>query len=583
TAIWGGLFALLFIYFFLRRMRMTLIMTVAIPVSVLISLTILYFIGWTLNTVTMMGLMVSVGMVVDNAIVVLENIYRKRNQGMEPAEASMQGASEVSMAVTMATLTTIVVFLPMILIQDQSGFFSFYLKRVGFPVIFALLASLVVALVLIPLATTRFISARPVKEWRIISRSRNSYQKSLKWVLGRRLDTVLVIIAIMLFTFMFLMKKVPQSDTNPGRISDIFLLFDLPDNYNLEDADLFFKGIEDTLNRHSERYDIKAVDTRFRKNRGRIQIFLYPAEKQQWYHSIAGGVRTILGIESSPKMERDEILNDLKQRLPMRPGVTMRTSWRGSSGGGDEGSVSVMLYGDDTGRLAELADEVKRRLQLIPGVISVETDRETGSDEIKITLNRQVSERNGISPNQVASTLMYAVRGITLPRFHAGDKEIEMRIQLQEEDRQNLEQLKNITFYNQAGTPVSLSSLAEFSINKGFGQIPRENGKTFLAVKAKTTRSDLMRISSQIDQVMKDFQLPYGYSWEKGARFSSMSQQETSFAQAMQIAVVFVFLLMGILFESFILPLSVLIAIPLSLFGAYLMLYLTGTAQDTMT
>ncbi len=582
TALWGGLFALLVIYFFLRRFRMTFIMTVAIPLSVLISLTVLYFMGWTLNTVTMMGLMVSVGMVVDNAIVVLENIYRKRNAGMSTREASISGAGEVSLAVTMATLTTIVVFLPMILIQDPSGFFSFYLKRIGLPVIFALLASLMVALVLIPLATTRLISDRPMKELPVIGFSRNLYRKSLSIVLQRRLEAVLVILGIMAVTFGYLMPHTPKSDSNPGNISDFFMRFDLPNNYTLEDADDFFKSVEDTIFAYQKEWDVKAVDTRFRKDHGRIRVFLNEPERNQWYHVVYKGISSIIGLPASSRMDKDAVLEDLKKRLPLMPGITFRTSWRGSNEGEDGGTVSIMLYGDDTGKLSDLASEVERRMRLLPGVISVETDRETGGDEIKISMDRQIAQRNGINPNQVAFTLMYAVRGITLPRFHSGDKEIEVRIQLKEEDRQNLEQLKNMTFLNRNGRSVPLSALAKFTMHRGFGQIPRENGKSFLAVKAKTTRTDLMKISGQIDALMKDFSLPYGYSWEKGSRFMRMREQGASFQQAMMISIIFVFLLMGILFESFVLPLSVLIAIPLSLFGAYLMLFITGTSQDIM-
>ncbi len=582
TAFWGGIFAILVLYFFLRRLRITLIMTIAIPVSVLIALTITYFMGWTLNTVTMMGLMISVGMVVDNAIVVLENIYRKQNQGLGPRKAALEGASEVMLAVTMATLTTIVVFMPMILVSDDGGFFSFYLKRVGMPVIFALLGSLFVALALIPLATTRLYSPKPVPELTIIGRLREWYLKALQWVLRRRLDTVLVLVGILALTFGFLMPNTPKADMKSGGISDFRLIFTLPPNYTLEDADAFFKQVEDTIFAHAKEYNVKAVDTRFRKSHGRIQVFLHPPENDEWYYNVYRTVGKWLGFYRETTLPRDQVLADLKRRLPEKPGVRFRTSWRSASQGGDQGSVSVTLYGDDTGKLAELAEEVERRLRLLPGVLSVETDREAGGDEIAIYIDREVVQRNGINPREVAFTIMYALRGITLPRFQEKNKEIQMRIQLKEEDRQNLEQLKNLTFVNRDGKPVPLSAIARFSFSKGFGQIPRENGKTFLSVKATTQMEDLPRLSRMIDQVMKDFEMPFGYHWEKGQRFRRFMQQNTSFLNSMAIAVIFVFILMGILFESFVLPLSVMIAIPLSLFGAYLMLYLTRTPQDIM-
>ncbi|UCF65158.1 MAG: efflux RND transporter permease subunit [bacterium] len=578
TALWGGFFALLVIFFFLRRIRMTIIMTLAIPLSILISLTITYFIGWTLNTVTMMGLMVSVGMVVDNAIVVLENIYRKRNEGFKPKEASVIGASEVSLAVTMATLTTIVVFLPILLIDDS---FFFYLRRVGIPVIFALLASLFVALVLIPLTTTRMISDKPVPEIPIVVWNRKLYQRVLSFVLDHRIDAMIVLLVLMYVTFFVLAPKVPSSDAAPGNISDLNLIFDMPSNYVVDETDAFFKEVEDTLFTYAKKYRIKAVDTGFRKTFGRVRVFLEASERDQWYDNIYRTIRAVIGFPLIKDLTSDEILTDLKPRLPTRPGIRFRTSWRGSSQE-DEGSVSIMIYGDDTDRLERLADEAARRMRLIEGVISVDTDQEIGGDEIKVVMNRNIAQRNGINPDQVAYTIMYAVRGIMLPRFYASDKEIEMRIQLQEEDRENLGQLKNITFINRNGKPVPLSSLAKFNLEKSFGEIARTDGKTYLEVKAKTPMNNLQKMSQQIDEIMQDFQLPYGYSWEKGSRFWRMREQDDSFKNAMLIAVIFVFLLMGVLFESFVLPLSVLVAIPLSLFGAYLALFLTETSQDLM-
>jgi HAE1 family hydrophobic/amphiphilic exporter-1 len=310
TALWGGLFALLVIFFFLRRIRMTLIMTLAIPLSILISLTMTYFIGWTLNTVTMMGLMVSVGMVVDNAIVVLENIYRKRNEGLKPEEASLIGASEVSLAVTMATLTTIVVFLPLLLIEDS---FFFYLRRVGIPVIFALLASLFVALVLIPLTTTRMISNKPVPEIPVVVWNRNLYRRILSFVLNRRLDAMIVLIAIIFITFNVLAPQVPSSDASPGNISDLTLRFDLPPNYVVEETDAFFIEVEDTLFKYAQKYRIKAVDTGFRKTYGRMRVFLEPSARDQWYDNIYRSLRSLIGIPLEKEMTSDPVQNLLER------------------------------------------------------------------------------------------------------------------------------------------------------------------------------------------------------------------------------------------------------------------------------
>lgn len=583
TALWGGLFSIFILFFFLRNLRMTIIMMFAIPLSVLISLIAIYFIGWTINVIVMMGLMISVGMVVDNGIVVLENIYRRRSEGDDAKSAAVAGASEVNLAIIMATLTTIFVFVPMLIIRDGHGGFNFYMQRIGLPVIFALLASLFVALVLIPLATTQLSDQGWSKESSFILWMKGYYERLLQSALHNRMNSIMVVIAIFVVTFGFLMPNTPSSDSMDGNINDIRLIFDLPSHFTQEDAEAFFVQVEDTIQAKSEEYQVKTIDTGFRRGFGRVRVYLEKPPRQQWFDVVIDGVSGLLGLKEEDPMTREEVLADLKERVQLKPGIEMRTSWRRAASGGDGGSVSINLYGDDTGTLAELAEEVKRRMRTLDGVQSVETDSESGDDEIRITMDREMVTRNGINPNQVAYTLMYAVRGINLPRFQAYDKEIEIRVQYQEEDRENLSQLKNITFQNDQGQSIPLSAIASFQIDKGFGQIARENGKTFLAVKANTTADDLPRISGQIDALMKDFKMPYGYDWQKGSRFRNFGDQGTAFVTAMILAIIFVYLIMAILFESFIIPISIILAIPLSFFGAYFLLWSTGTTQDLMS
>lgn len=578
TAFWGGAFAIIILLLFLRNFRMTGIMMFAIPLSILISLMVLYFTGWTLNLFTMMGLMISVGMVIDNGIVVLENIYRKRNEGMNNRDASILGASEMNLAMILATLTTVIALLvPILLIDDDSGGFKFFMSQIGMPVVFALVASLLIALVLIPLATTKLSIKYIPKESKFIRVSKTYYDRILKVVLKRRMDTVFVVILFIIFTVISFQLS-PRGDDQGGGISDLQLIFDLPDNFTEEEASDYFRTVEDTIAKHQERYNIRAFETGFRRTFGRIRVYLETPENTQWYHALYDKIVTVIGMESTQNMKRAEVLADLKERIPQKPGVEFRTSWRGNSDNADGGSVSILLYGDDTGTLAKMATEVERRMRLLEGVISVETDREAGTDEIKIEMNREVVTRNGLNPNQIAYTLMYAVRGLNLPRFQAQDKEIEVRVQLQEADRENLGQLKNITFINNQGRSIPLSAVADFTIEKGFGQIKRRNGKTYLEVKANTTSEDLSNISEQIDAMMKDYPMPVGYDWQKGSRFVRFDDQLTGGLNAMLLAVLFVYLIMAVLFESLMLPLSVMLTIPLAFFGAFLALNLTQTS-----
>ena len=579
AALWGGFFAFSVLYFFLRRFRMTLILCLAIPLSLLITLTTMYFIDWTLNLITMMGLMVSVGMVVDNSIVVLENIYSKRTEGRDNKNSALWGSSEVGLAVTMATMTTVVVFLPLILMNDEIGF-KFYMLRIGIPVIISLIASLFVAMVFIPLAATKVVSKRQVEEPLAIRKINALYQKVLRWTLTHRLETSIILISIVISMF-YAAEQAQSTDESEGNINDVRLFFDLPENLTIEDVEVLFRIVEDTVRAKSDAYNLRTINSRFSHNRGHMRIFLHPVEKLQWYEALYNNVTKSLGLREGSIMEYSEVVEDLKKRLPQFPGVEIRTSWFREAG--DEASLELSLFGDDTEKLVELSKEVERRLRTIKEIVSLETDREEGSDEIRLHIKRGQAQKYGISPQVITGTVQYALRGIPLPKYQTEEKEIDVRIQLREDDRRNLYQLKNLTFFSENGREIPLDAVADFTINKGYGGIHRENGKTFLSVKANLSEETMGAVYAQVDQVMNGFEMPYGYSWSKGHRYRRMMESDESQLFAIILAITFVFLLMGFLFESFVLPLSVIISIPFSFFGAFWLMYLTGTPIDLMS
>jgi len=579
AGIWGGFFAFAVLYFFLRRLRMTFIVNLAIPLSVLITLTVMYFIGWTLNLITMMGLMVSIGMVVDNSIVVLENIYKKRAEGNDTKTASLWGSSEVSLAVTMATATTIVVFLPLILMNDEAGF-RFFMLRIGLPVIISLVASLFVALVFIPLASTRVVSEREVKEPSIIIKANKLYQRMLLWTIGHRIETSVILLLIIVSMF-YASDKAKKTDSMEGNINNINLFFDMPENLTRDQVARMIAIVEDTVKIKSEKYNLRTINSRHSNNFARMEVFLHPPEKREWYEAFFHRIVKGLDLKDFAVMEYDEVVEDLKKRLPKFPGVEIRTSWRRDSSN-EDASISLSLYGDDTGKLYELSKEIERRLKTIDEIISIETDREEGKDEIQLSINRVQAKKYGISPQMISGTVQYAIRGIPLPKYQTEDKEIDVRIQLQEKDRQNLSQLKNLTFFTNSGKEIPLDAVASFNIVKGFGEIHREDGKTYLRIKANSTDEDMGALFAKVDKAMAGFEMPYGYSWGKGSRFDRMRESDESQNFALILSITFVFLIMGFLFESFVLPLSVIVSIPFSFFGAFWLMYLSGTPIDLM-
>jgi len=578
AGLWGGIFAFLILLFFLRRVRMTLLITLAIPMSLVITVISMYFIGWSLNLFTLMGMMICVGLVVDNSIVVVENIYRRRLLGDKPRPAAITGASEVSLAITMATLTTVVVFLPLILMSDNSGL-SFYLLRIGLPVITALLGSLLVALVFIPLVANRLPIKGKIVESRIISSSRTGYAAMLKWTMSHKFDAVIIALAI-LMSIQIPAQLMKKADSAEGNINDFRLIVEMPDNYTLDDADRLFAVLEDFMGNNREKYNIKTVDTRFMYNWGVVRVYMNQMENNQWWYVFYRNVRKALGVPVDRRLNRAEILEDIAETVPQFPGVKIRTEWWDQAQ--NDKSVSVYIYGRDTGTLKPFALEAERRLSRIPGLLNIETDLQKLSNEVHITIDRVLSKKYGVSPQEIAGLVSYIVRGIDLPDFRTEEKEIDIRIQLQKEDRETLHQLKAMTVTTPAGREIPLAAFVNFRIEKGLGTVYRNNGRTYLSVKGYTAEDNVDAMYEKIDAVMEGFVLPRGYAWDKGARFRMWQEQDNAQRFAVILAITFVFILMGVLFESFVLPLSILVCIPFSFFGAFWMLYLTGTTFDIM-
>lgn len=577
SAKWGGFFAVLILLFFLRRVRMTLIVTTAIPLSILITLTFIYFYGWTLNIMTMMGLMVCIGLVVDNSIVIIENIFRYKQMGYPHREASVKGTSEVSLAVTMATMTTVVVFLPLILMSSDVGF-TFFMQRIGIPVIVALIASLIVALLFIPLATTWLTRARVVKEPWLIRKSLKLYDRMLKWTLAHRFD-VFIILVLLIGSVTIPMKKVPSTDMLRGNINDARLYFDLPNNYSLERSREYFTIVEDSLDKYREKYDVRMINVRYSRTHGRVQVFLHPDTENEWWRTVYRKTRKLISMPGKHKMSREEVIADVKKHIPTRAGIKFRTDWRRDV---DNTAVSVSLYGKDIRHLIDLSEEVERRLRLIPELTDVDTDLEHGDDEVHLTIDRNQARKYGLTISEIAGNVSYALRGVELPEYHAEDKEIDIRIQLQESDRETLQQLKAFRIRNRENKAIPLATVAKFLIKKAPDDIRREDGKTQLRVTAITSKDNADKLFQQIDQAMEGFEMPRGYSWSKGHRYERMQESDESQKFALYLAITFVFLLMGVLFESFVMPLVVIISFPLSIIGVYWILFLTSTPFDVM-
>lgn len=564
TALTGGLFALVILWVFLREWRMTLLIAAAIPFSMMITVAIIYFRGGDLNLIAMMGLMLAVGMVVDNAIVVVETIYRRRAEGASARDAAIQGTAEVNLAIVLSTATTMVVFLPVILMSENAGF-SFFLGVLGFPVIFALLASLLVALVFAPL-TTRYLPTgrvRPDARW--LAWLTASYTWVLGSLLRRRLDALAVLTAVAMLTVTVAVPGVRCTGSADTNLNDFSVRFTVPPQADIYARDAVMGEIESVLAANREAWGVRVYRGRVSDTdrEGRLFVYLLP----------------------DAPMTRDEVMAAARKAMPKDiPGVTVSIGWEGG-GRGSTRSLSVQVEGEDMNTLEALAGEAVRRLREVDSVVDARIgDLEQGADEIRLNVRRDATARYGLDAQQVGQTVAFALRGTALPPLREGEREIDVASQFSLADRSDISTVLDFQLWSPAlMSLVPVRAVTDVAFGRGPSSIRRTNRRTSVEVVLDLEEGVAPRdLWPQIDEALADMALPRGYDVRRGSSFDQQAEDDAALTLALLLSVCFVFLLMGMLFESFVLPLAVITTIPMAFAGAFWMLWLTDTPMDMM-
>jgi len=578
AGLWGGLFSIIVLYLFLRSAKMTLTITLAIPLSILASIVVLYFLGWSLNMATMMGLLLSVGLVVDNSIVIVENIHVKRELGMNPKEAALSGAGEMGLAITLATLTTIVVFLPLIVMGDN-GEMQFWLLRIGVPVMLSLLASLVIALLLIPLATIVFAEKTETnKGTKTQSRLSKWYLSLLRWTLLQRSYASITIVALLVLSYAVPFKKIGQ-DLNSGGQQDVRLRYEFPGGQDIETIKSYFDTVYDYLDSQKPRYNFDTYSSFYWAEQGSIQLQFDEAVKP-WY--VTGYQSTLgsFGLWNNPHLTREEIVEDLRKNVSAPPGAQLRFNSKDQD---PSKTFNIALYGDDTETLKRISQEVERRLRSVDGLVAVETEDDMQRQEMNITLDREKANHYGIETQMISGAISYAIRGNQVGYYYdSNGRRSRIRIWLDENDRESINHVRKLTFEGSNGALVPLDSLASLSYESGARAIRRQDRKTVMRVQGIATEEDSTELFKLVDAVMKDLELPRGYRWDKGGRYQQLQESNQTLTFTLLMIVVFIILLMGAMFESFILPFSIFLTMPLAGVGVVWTLYLTKTSFNIM-
>ncbi|MCB9533076.1 MAG: efflux RND transporter permease subunit [Myxococcales bacterium] len=561
SAIQGAFFALFVLLFFLRRAGMTLLITLAIPTSLLATIVTMYFWGRTLNVLSLTGLMLSVGMVVDNSIVVVESIQAQLQRNVSAREAAYRGAADVALAIVVSTLTTVVVFLPLIL-MNGSETVSFYLSQIGMPVCVALVASLVVSLVFIPLAASlRLGTAEPAVVPSVEALQRR-YGRALRWAVRHRVDAF--IIAALVFGSMFVVKgSVPRTDKQEPNINDFRVFVTLDDALTWDEKVRSMLTLETALWEQREALGIEHLLVRLGGPWGRPQVraFLVPPDDRP--------------------MERDAIIERATSLLPQQPGVSWSLDWSSDAGAAD--SLQVRIVGRDSRTLAGLAVEAERRLRLLDGVTSVRSESgDDGSQELRLVVDRDRALSMGMSAFVVGGAVDFALRGRELDPYRGEGQELPILVEGALDASHALDDLNRLQLPSPTGASVALGDVTDSSIASGYESIDRQDRRTVVSLTIRSTRDDVEALGKEVRAALDQMEWPRGYGPELGGRFEGIAEDQQDQNFAVLLAIVFVFLLMGVLFESVVLPFSILLSIPFAFVGVYWALFLTKTSFDLM-
>lgn len=557
----GAGLALVVLFLFLRDWPTTLIVSLAVPFSLLITVAAMYFLGFSLNILTMMGMLLAVGLLVDNAVVVTESIFRHRQMnGADPIASTLSGVSEVGIAVLAGTLSTVIVFLPIIFGEESE--ISIFMVHVAVPIVVAMLASLLVAQTIIPTLTARFPSPPPIRAGSVFARVQDWYLRRLDWLFAHKRWAALFVVLTVLSPVPLFATKLVKFDMFPQDASDrVFLPYHIEGTYPLARMEEAVSRVEAYLEENKERFGIDLVYSYFIPNDASSVIKLKPRDELP--------------------MEPRELMKEIEKGLPEI--IIGKPSFRFDEDQSSTGSFSMRLTGESTEQLAALSRTVVQRLRDVPGFDSVRTTAKAGEHEVQVVVDRERAARLGLTPQVIAQTLAIAMRGDPLKEFRADDREIQMRLAFRADDRQTLEDLATTPLYLPDGTRSTLGAVASFRIDQSARTIERVDRLTSVVIEGIVSKdSSLDEVKKGVDATMEQFPLPPGVSWKYGRSVEDSDDTAATMQMNILLAIALIFLVMASLFESLLYPVSILTSIVFAIVGVFWGLAITQTPMSFM-
>jgi HAE1 family hydrophobic/amphiphilic exporter-1 len=563
SAIQGGLLAVIVLYLFLHNFRSTVVIAISIPISIIATFVVMYFSGITINLISLGGLALGIGMLVDSSIVVLENIYYHRELGLNSMEAASVGASEVTLAIVASTLTTVAVFLPIVFVKGLAGI---VFKEMSLTITFSLMSSLIVAITIVPLLSSRLVKVTPTEEkkqgflakiFEGMDRFYNSidekYGKLLAWALGHRKIVILAIVVLLAIS----VAAVPLvgteffPETDEGRIS---ISVEYPVGTKVEKTDELVKSIENVVASIPE---VQMYSSQVGTDTERS--FLGAGESGE----IASMDVRLVPVSERKRSTKD-VVEEIRQKIGEVPGakIEINSASMSSAIAGSSKPVQIAIKGDDFATLENLAEKIKAIVKKVPGTRDVETSIDEGRPEVRIKVDKDRASYYGLDAGQVAQAVRIAINGVEATKYRVAGTEVEVNVQLNELSRKTLEDLEGMTLMSPSGVSVPLRNIAKFTITEGPNVINRVDQERVVYVTADIYRRSLGEVTNDIKLALSSINLPEGYSISFEGQNKEMTESFGDLFQALLLAVFLVYAVMAAQFESLLHPFTIMFAIP---------------------
>jgi hydrophobic/amphiphilic exporter-1 (mainly G- bacteria), HAE1 family len=555
----GFALSILVLYIFLRQFKTTIIVSLAVPFSLCITLAFMYFLGMTLNILSMMGLMLAIGMLVDNAVVITESIFRYQKQHPESRlKAALLGVNEVGTAVFAGTVTTAIVFLPNI-VGNKVGL-TVFLSHVAITICISLAASLFIALTVIPLLLSKTGSkAKQQQDAAWLVNLTERYKRAVSWTLEHSIFSGLVCILLLASI------AIPaQFVKNEGQSEDLnrrlLLQYHIEGKYQLDKIEQSVDKIEAFLYEHKQELDLESVYSYYTPELAQSTLILTPKEQ---------ATKTAL-----------EIREFVEKNVPDIP--LGKPSFQRNFGGGKEG-FSVRLIGDSTNELIKLSDDVVRVLNQTVGLKNAQPSIRSADKEVQIIIDREKAIQYGLSTFTIANTVSTALRGQFLRTFRTDEGETDVRVRVFDEQEIDLEALKRLPITIKGQTNLPLGALTHINIKPSVNTIQRIDRTTMLTITADLeTDVTLEDVKPLVEKALNQMQFPPAYRWSYGLGFTQQNEDNQIMVTNMLLAVAMIYLVMAALFESLLLPSAVITSIIYSIVGVFWFFLVTGTNMTVM-